>query len=159
MRWHGLRLHRPAASYSIGLPGHEPGVDRGAGRADTKLPSDLSAIPAARRFASQAVSDLGGDSELLDTTRLLVTELATNAVVHARSPVWLSVLPGRGRIRIEVGDDDPHPPPQPARRPGPDAESGRGLWLVSALAHDWGVDRNAHGKTIWFEIVGNGVHG
>ena len=124
------------------------------GRAVTKLPSDPSAVPAARRFASQAVVDLGGDEEALDKTKLLVTELTTNAVMHAQSEIRLSVEPvDDDRVRIEVRDDDPSPIAPPCR-PDPEATSGRGLWLVSALANAWGINRNARGKTIWFEVDG-----
>ena len=124
---------------------------RAGKRSVTKLPSDSSAVPAARRFASQAALDLGAGGETIDKTRLLVTELATNSVLHARSPIRLSVMPEHGRLRVEVRDDDPTPPAPPCR-PDPDAEHGRGMWLVSALSDAWGVNRNDHGKTIWFEV-------
>jgi anti-sigma regulatory factor (Ser/Thr protein kinase) len=123
----------------------------GAVREVTKLPSDPSAVPAARRFVSQAVIHRGGHGELLDKSRLLVTELTTNAVMHAHSPIRLSVMPESDRVRVEVRDDDPAPL-QPPCQPSPEAESGRGLWLVASLACSWGVNRNAKGKTIWFEV-------
>ena len=128
-----------------------------ANRVVTRLPGDPSAVPAARRFAGQAAADLGGDAECIDKTKLLVTEVATNAVVHAHSPIRLTVQSGSSHdgVRVEVRDDDPTPPPLP-QAPPPDATSGRGLWLVSALARRWGVNRNKKGKTIWFEVDGTG---
>jgi len=124
-------------------------------RVVTKLPGDASAVPAARRFAGQAAADYGADPEAIDTTKLLVTEVATNAVLHAQSPIRLTVAPEPpDGVRIEVRDDDPTPPPLPCV-PEPDATSGRGLWLVSALARRWGVNRNKNGKTVWFEVDGN----
>ena len=121
------------------------------GRAVTKLPSDPSAVPAARRFASQQLVDFRGPTEVVDKTRLLVTELTTNAVVHAHSPIRLTVEPLDDRVRVEVRDDDPtHLDPPEA--PDPHATSGRGLWLVSALACEWGINGNEHGKTVWFEV-------
>ena len=133
-------------------------MDHGGGgdeeRVVTTLPGDPSAVPAARRFAGQAVADYGGDPECIDRTKLLVTEVTTNAVVHAHSRIRLTVEnhPPDG-MRVEVRDDDPTPPPLPSV-PDPDATSGRGLWLVSALARRWGVNRNKKGKTVWFEVDG-----
>lgn len=122
-------------------------------RSVTQLPNDSSAVPTARRFASQVVVDNGGNAEVLEKTRLLVTELATNAVLHAHSPIRLSVTPVDDAMRIEVRDDDPRPLRAP-RKPDPDATSGRGLWLVSALSRAWGVNCNERGKTVWFEVDG-----
>jgi len=126
-------------------------VNGGHERSVTRLPSDPSAVPAARRFASQAVAHLGHHGEVLDKTRLLVTELATNAVMHANSEIRLSVVPDDDKVRVEVRDDDPNPI-QPPCRPDPQAEHGRGLWLVAAMANSWGVNRNDKGKTVWFEV-------
>lgn len=129
------------------------GMYGGRERSVTRLPNDPSAVPTARRFASQAVASYGGNAEVLDKTRLLVTELTTNAVLHAHSPIRLSVEPLQDAVRIEVRDDDPSPL-QPPCRPDPEATSGRGLWLVSSLARSWGVNRNEKGKTVWFEVDG-----
>jgi anti-sigma regulatory factor (Ser/Thr protein kinase) len=131
----------------------EQGMHGGGERSVTRLPNHPSAVPTARRFASQAVSSYGGNAEILDKTRLLVTELATNAVLHAHSAIRLSIQPVRDAMRIEVRDDDPRPIPPPCR-PDPNATSGRGLWLVSALSRAWGVNRNERGKTVWFEVDG-----
>lgn len=128
----------------------------GVERVVTRLPGDASAVPAARRFAGQAAADYGAGPDCIDTTKLLVTEVATNAVVHAHSPIRLTVSPEPpNSVRIEVRDDDPTPPPLP-EAPEPNATSGRGLWLVSSLARRWGVNRNGKGKTVWFEVDGNG---
>lgn len=121
-------------------------------RAVTTLPSDPSAVAAARRFASRTLVDLGRQDEVIDKTKLLVTELTTNAVMHAHSPIRLTVGAVEGRVRVEVRDDDPEPLDSP-HRPDPEAESGRGLWMVSALSTSWGVNRNARGKTVWFEVA------
>lgn len=123
----------------------------GGTREVTRLPGDPSAVPAARRFVSQAVIHRGGHGPMLDKTRLLVTELTTNAVLHAHSPIRVSVMPEPGHVRVEVRDDDPRPLADP-QRPDPEAESGRGLWLVDSLATRWGVNANERGKTVWFEI-------
>jgi anti-sigma regulatory factor (Ser/Thr protein kinase) len=100
------------------------------------------------------VTHSGHHGDVLDKTRLLVTELATNAVTHANSPIRLTVVPSGDRVRVEVRDDDPHPINPPCR-PEPESEHGRGLWLVAALSRSWGVNRNEKGKTIWFEVDGD----
>lgn len=81
---------------------------------------------------------------------LLTSELVTNAVVHARSDVEVTVSLGARAVRVEVADDGPGRPA--VRRAGPDSPSGRGLTLVDAVADRWGVDHAAPGKSIWFEV-------
>ncbi|MFE9092828.1 ATP-binding protein [Streptomyces sp. NPDC007264] len=84
-----------------------------------------------------------------------VAELSVNAATHARLPgrdFRLALLHCRAALRIEVtdtrGDDLPH-----RRRPAPDAESGRGLLLVEALADRWGVKLGpVPRKTVWAEL-------
>jgi hypothetical protein len=81
---------------------------------------------------------------------LLIGELVTNAVVHGHGPVGLRVTLDEtdGILRCEVTDASPQLP-----RPGPasdDAESGRGLMLVAALAASHGWQPAAAGKTVWF---------
>ena len=95
------------------------------------------------------------DVDLVDAAELLVTELVTNAVVHARSRARVLIVTAgdRGRVRIEVHDDAFEPP----RMGGFDLEatSGRGLALVDAMSDRWGVEpmgSTRPGKRIWFEL-------
>jgi anti-sigma regulatory factor (Ser/Thr protein kinase) len=111
-------------------------------------------IPAARKFAQQALHDWGF-AERSDDVLVCVSELATNALLHG-------VPPGRGfllllkreygdRLRIEVhdsGDGRPAMSPQQDR-----AEAGRGLWLVDALADTWDVGPRDPGKIVWCEFA------
>jgi anti-sigma regulatory factor (Ser/Thr protein kinase) len=91
-----------------------------------------------------------------DDAALLVSELFGNSVRHSRSGgpgevVTVAVRAGDGVIRVEVADrgGPGAPEPQPA---GPDAEGGRGLQLVAALAARWGW-RQRGGRTVtWFEL-------
>ncbi|MFD8964227.1 ATP-binding protein [Streptomyces sp. NPDC059568] len=78
-----------------------------------------------------------GEDEV-ETVQLLVSELVTNAVVHAHSErVRFSVSYDlAGEVRIEV--DDHSPARIQLRRPGPEEENGRGMLLVAALARAWG---------------------
>jgi hypothetical protein len=83
---------------------------------------------------------------------LLVSELVSNAVRHARSSasgLQLRLAASRSCLRIEVTDADPRPP-QP-RAPAELDEPGFGFVLVDALASSWGVDHAAAGKTVWIE--------
>ncbi|MEU6574387.1 ATP-binding protein [Streptomyces sp. NPDC046805] len=91
----------------------------------------------------------------LDLARQLVAELAANAVTHGRVPgrdFLLTVYVLAHTLRIEVTDTcgDLTPCPQV---PADDAESGRGLVLVEALADRWGVSQGRHPrKTVWAEL-------
>lgn len=97
-------------------------------------------------------------SEPSDVAAAIVSELAANSVTHGRVPgrdfeLRLVLSPGRRTLRIEVSDTRSEALPVPAAQPpGPDAESGRGLLLVQALATRWGVRERAVGKTVWAEI-------
>jgi anti-sigma regulatory factor (Ser/Thr protein kinase) len=104
---------------------------------------------AARAFLSDAL--VAWDQEHhAGTAALLVSELVTNAIVHAHSPVELRVTMLDTTIRVEVRDDsDAAPQILP---PGPEP-GGYGLSLVDALAHDWGYELLAgDGKRVWFEL-------
>ena len=88
----------------------------------------------------------------VETAALLVSELITNAVLHAGTPVRLLVFRYDGVLRVEVSDDDPTLPrlvdPDPMR-PG-----GRGIKLVDALSQRWGADAGERGKTICSPYTG-----
>ncbi|MCU4185416.1 WYL domain-containing protein [Acidiferrimicrobium sp. IK] len=109
---------------------------------------ETAEVIAARHFVLEVLHEWGipdGD------VSLLVSELATNAVLHARSEFTVTVQAGGGRVRVGVSDRNSRMP-QMAVVP-PDAYSGRGLMLVQALASSWGVDaHDNNGKTIWFEM-------
>ena len=115
----------------------------------TTLPPAPVSVPAARRFASEAVVGLGAP-EVVSDAELLVSELAANAVAHARTPVRISVLRCDRRVRVEVRDDDPTLPQHIT--PEPFAQHGRGVMLVDLLADAWGVNGSQRGKTVWFEL-------
>lgn len=119
-------------------------------RRATHLPPETWSIPAARHFAVDALTQLGGGPS--DEIELLVSELATNAIVHARTPLLLTLCRQGGRVRVEVMDDDPTPP-RVNLQPDPLRPGGRGMCLVNALAADWGVNVNDHGKIVWFEVA------
>lgn len=116
-------------------------------RAATTLPPHASSAAEARRFVERTLGGWRCHDEV-DVARLLVSELVSNAVRHAGTPVRLTLSRDRGGIRVEVADGS-HGAPRP-RLAGGDAEAGRGLFLVDQLAGDWGVRQERRGKTVWF---------
>ncbi|MEU0137805.1 SpoIIE family protein phosphatase [Streptomyces sp. NPDC006296] len=110
-------------------------------------------IAAARQQLRDLLHDWR-DAEQVDSAELMVSEMATNVLVHTDGDALLvaevSGEPGERRLRVEVADasdDLPH-----KRRPGEMASSGRGLVLMEMLADAWGVDPRGEGKSIWFEL-------
>jgi anti-sigma regulatory factor (Ser/Thr protein kinase) len=92
-------------------------------------------------------------AHLEETALLLVSELVTNAVRHARTggtAVVLRLETAGSWLRIEVHDADPRMP-QP-RTPDQLDESGFGFVLLEALADKWGVRQATIGKAVWAEL-------
>lgn len=90
---------------------------------------------------------------MLDDAAVVITELATNAVVHARSNFVVTITPGDdGVVRLVVADGSPVAPAPGRADPG--ATSGRGLALVAALTTRWGHDVRGSGKEVWAELAG-----
>jgi anti-sigma regulatory factor (Ser/Thr protein kinase) len=110
-----------------------------------------SSLPAAaRRAVAEVCRDASIGPECLDAAVLMTSEVVTNALRHGQGDVRLAVGADHALVRVEVGDDAPtRPVPRSADT---DAESGRGLLIVDALASDWGVLQAAPGKTVWFEV-------
>jgi anti-sigma regulatory factor (Ser/Thr protein kinase) len=108
----------------------------------------------ARDHARQALADWGMQ-RLVDEVALLVSELVTNAVVHAAAPVELRLHRYGHTVRVEVVD---HGATWTVRRPAPLcdlAEGGRGLALVELLSARWGVDPlpGMDGKVVWATLA------
>ncbi|WP_146075764.1 ATP-binding SpoIIE family protein phosphatase [Streptomyces sp. Ru62] len=92
-------------------------------------------------------------STMADDEELLVSEVVTNGLVHGDSDVYVYVRRYPERIRVEVRDSDPHlAQAVTVPREEDQAEGGRGLVIVSALASAWGNSPSGRGKTVWFEI-------
>jgi phosphoserine phosphatase RsbU/P len=83
---------------------------------------------------------------------LLVSELVTNAVVHAGTQIELRVDIGPGSVVVEVIDYRPGTLPALLSKPDADREAGRGMVLVDALAKEWGTRHFAGGKAVWFKL-------
>ncbi|WP_406154186.1 SpoIIE family protein phosphatase [Streptomyces sp. NBC_01023] len=110
-------------------------------------------VSAARRQLRELLHDWA-DSEQVDSAALMVSEMATNVLIHTDGDATLTAditgESGSRRLRVEVSDDSDELPHK--RRPGEMASSGRGLLLMEMLADMWGVDPRGSGKSIWFEL-------
>src|SRR5688572_14157896 len=114
----------------------------------------------ARRWVVDTIRELGRP-ELAETSELGVSELVTNAVLHAEPPIEIRVRGTRLHPRIEVRDGSTDQPVMPTpRRTGIDPADldeeqllvtfGRGLDIVSRSADAWGVELEDTGKVMWF---------
>jgi anti-sigma regulatory factor (Ser/Thr protein kinase) len=106
---------------------------------------------AARRFVAGLLGrHEHGDRVDADDAQLVVSELATNAVMHAGTPFSVAVRCDGSAIRISVHDCSST---QPVMRDGNiRAVSGRGLRLIDMVARSWGVEHGPDGKTVWAEL-------
>jgi len=128
------------------------GVVQGVSPGDPCAHVQLTATPAsvrqARAFLAEHAGDLDDDSS--NAAAICASELVTNSVLHARTPIVFGVTRGSDRLLVTVADgsvDVPQPAPPDDERP-----SGRGLVLVAALAQEWGVQDEEDGKTVWFTV-------
>jgi anti-sigma regulatory factor (Ser/Thr protein kinase) len=109
-------------------------------------------VASARRFVASAIQ-VGGPAR--DVSRLLVSEAATNAVLHSASgnggTFSVGYLLSDHLLRVEVRDGGG--PSGPRRRVHHlESMTGRGLDLFDALSDRWGVDGTPDGWMIWFEL-------
>jgi anti-sigma regulatory factor (Ser/Thr protein kinase) len=115
----------------------------------TLSPTAVSAT-AARRFIEARSADWSLPEPVSQQLVLIGSELVTNALLHARTMLTLTLELRRDRVRISVSDAS-----QAAatlRHYRPDALTGRGLGVVAALSHRWGVNAVRDGKVVWAEL-------
>jgi anti-sigma regulatory factor (Ser/Thr protein kinase) len=105
---------------------------------------------AARRYVADALAD--APTEVVEAVALMVSELATNCVVHAESDFTVSVDRDDTTVRVDVADVGAGV--VALRDPPPDEPGGRGLRIVARLADEWGVREyvDRHGKSVWFTV-------
>ncbi len=108
-------------------------------------------VAQAREFAAAHAGRLGIPATALPTAQLLVSELATNSLLHGERPVRMRLRRTPTRLVVEVSDAGRQVPQR--RRAQEDEEGGRGLFLVSSLAHRWGVRPQRAGKVVWCELL------
>lgn len=108
-----------------------------------------SSAAAAREFARERLEAAGWDAEASERVILLVSELVTNAIVHADSVAELTIDLTDDLVHVTVIDDSPSPPVLTKPFPS-DTASGRGMHLVQHLSTSWGVEPHPRGKCVWF---------
>ncbi len=113
---------------------------------------ELASPGAARAFVRSELEQQAVPEPPLETAILLTSELVSNALLHAKTPVDLLLVMASSGVRVEVHDGDARRPRPSAGPVPPDATTGRGLLMVEAMAGRWGVDGTSDGKTIWFEL-------
>lgn len=112
------------------------------------FPADPTSVSHARHFVADSLTADGCPHATIETAKLLVSELAANAVLHAQSPFEVSMSQYDHSLTIAVADGSETPPVQ---REVTDA-GGRGLRLVEALANEWGVRARDGGKAVYFRL-------
>jgi PAS domain S-box-containing protein len=115
----------------------------------TLEPLPVSAAKA-RAFVTRVLAETGRN-DWAESAQLAVSEIVTNAVLHAHTRVDVTVRVSDDELRIEVRDDNPHLPTQRSYESG--ATTGRGMELVAAVSAECGVTPVAPvGKVVWFVI-------
>ena len=115
--------------------------------AEARFPPETTAVRRARAFVLGAIALPAAAARTLE---LLVSELATNAVLHARTDFTVCVERRGKTVRVEVGDGSAAPPV--AKGYQHDSPTGRGVTIVATLAARWGFEPGTRGKTVWFEL-------
>src|SRR5947209_2217348 len=116
------------------------------------LAPDPGAPQQARRFVAATLDD-EAVAEAREVAELLVSELVTNAVVHAASPVDVEIDRDEAGVVVRVRDADTGPLVMRAGGGSELDEGGRGFLLVDRLAEAWGTEHHAGRKTVWFRVA------
>lgn len=122
-----------------------------AAHGEARFGPESSSAREARGFVRDALAAFAGPQPVLHDCVLLVSELVTNAIEHARTSFVVRWSTLDQLIRIEVEDDSPDFPV--LVEPPSDEPRGRGLSLVHALSADWGIEPTGAGKVVWFEMT------
>lgn len=117
------------------------------------LPPTPASVSVARRFVVDVLLELDAEGAC-DDAATLVSELATNAILHARTAFTVEVSVEGPAVRIGVADHSVAV--ARVRDYGPGATTGRGMRLVATMSSRWGVETVEGGKTVWFELPPDG---
>ncbi|MFI9099523.1 ATP-binding protein [Streptomyces fildesensis] len=145
----------PAPSGPVPIPAQVPvTAPCSPGTAFRTFPGTPAHVSTARRYVTQFLAD-PGYRHVIDDAVLLVSELASNAILHTRSGDPLGGFTvelgfSADTVRIAVHDQGSREVPRVLHGNG---EGGRGLGLVEVLAADWGITGGPAGRTVWFELT------
>jgi anti-sigma regulatory factor (Ser/Thr protein kinase) len=117
------------------------------------LEPDPKSVKRAREWVGDVLERLGRD-DLVDAAELGVSELVTNAILHADPPITVRVRGTRNHPRVEVRDHSQHPPEVNIEMTDEEhllSTIGRGLGIVALYSSTWGSEVAPDGKTVWFE--------
>jgi anti-sigma regulatory factor (Ser/Thr protein kinase) len=124
--------------------------------ATLELVPGLRAPRTARVFTGETLAAWDVDTGAVEAAQLVVSELVTNALLHAPESraITLQLLASDDSVQVRVSDEGMQ---SPSRQSPPDPksgiESGRGVWIVEAFTDDWGTEPDEHGgKTVWCEV-------
>lgn len=134
----------------FGVSDPEQRLDAAPLMALISLPRTRPAVADARRWLTDTLTAWGVTGDQLDDAVLALSEVVTNAVVHAIGTGNATVTAAlwHGHLRITVSDPDPE-----VYAATGDDEGGRGLLVVRAVTMRHGVTRTATGKVAWFEMT------
>lgn len=108
-------------------------------------------VPEARKLLRRLMASWRMQELLDGDLELLATETVTNAVVHARTDIDVTVTYTGDAVRFDVFDRDSDLPAP--KRPDLSAEGGRGLWMVATLSSTYGIESAVGGKRVWFTVA------
>ncbi len=111
-------------------------------------------MPAASRELVNRACEEWGITRVRRLAELVMSELASNAVLHARTPVVVTVRLMGSCLQMSVRDGDPrlvyHP--APGAHGAHDGDHGRGLLILDAMADSWGSAPTGNGKVVWAQV-------
>ncbi len=116
-----------------------------------RFAASTASVPLARHFITDTLSRI--PESALDSIEMMVSELATNCVLHAATEFEICVFHLGDALRVEVTDSGSGVPVP--LRPDADRLGGRGLLIVAELSDQWGIIQRPGetGKTVWFTVL------
>jgi len=127
-------------------------VPDGARVATFDVAAEARAVSAARRFVHDTLAEWRVDEDAADTATLCVSELVTNAIIHAAARCEIRLMLHHDTLTISVRDGGTGSPDPVGPSGDPLASHGRGLQLVEKVTSRWGSELDEVGMTVWCEL-------